>query len=51
MKNKLKLMFNLTAKQKTRLLWLGREMEISVSELLRRIIDEWFDMQAKESDR
>jgi hypothetical protein len=43
-----KLNFNITPIQKRKLEQLARDMQISISELLRRLIDEWFDRQAKE---
>ena len=49
--NKDRLNFNIAPLQKRKLEQLAKDKQMSVSELLRRIIDEWFDRQAKENDR
>ena len=49
--NKDRLNFNIAPLQKRKLEQLAKDKQMSVSELLRRIIDEWFDRQAKEDGR
>jgi Arc/MetJ-type ribon-helix-helix transcriptional regulator len=40
--------FRLTESQKVTLKRLARDKKVSISELLRNILDEWLDRQAKE---
>ena len=49
--NKDRLNFNIAPLQKRKLEQLAKDKQMSVSELLRRIIDEWFDRQAKEDGK
>ncbi len=49
--NLIRKVMSFTKSQKTELTRIADDMGITVSELLRRIIDEWFSRQSKESGR